>query len=149
MRLELREHARRQFPLLRCRNVLLHVRSATHSGYDRRYLRGRQTEAQRQLRQGLDLVIEQSSQRPSPPFGLGAAVTGKVLRSPVARGKHRVGSNLTGERAFIEGHAPDHTERLGACERQQRSFRRDRKSTRLNSSHEWISYAVFCLKKKK
>src|SRR5207247_6589389 len=27
-------------------------------------------------------------------------------------------------------------------------MRRDRKSTRLNSSHEWISYAVFCLKKK-
>src|SRR6266536_422454 len=25
---------------------------------------------------------------------------------------------------------------------------RDRKSTRLNSSHEWISYAVFCVKKK-
>src|SRR5438105_12856746 len=24
----------------------------------------------------------------------------------------------------------------------------DRKSTRLNSSHEWSSYAVFCLKKK-
>src|SRR6266536_3038830 len=24
----------------------------------------------------------------------------------------------------------------------------DRKSTRLNSSHEWISYAVFCLKQK-
>src|SRR5438105_12333413 len=28
-------------------------------------------------------------------------------------------------------------------------WNRDRKSTRLNSSHEWISYAVFCLKKKK
>src|SRR2546422_7247333 len=27
--------------------------------------------------------------------------------------------------------------------------RRDRKSTRLNSSHGYISYAVFCLKKKK
>src|SRR5699024_12559395 len=27
-------------------------------------------------------------------------------------------------------------------------FRRDRKSTRLNSSHVSISYAVFCLKKK-
>src|SRR5689334_24535555 len=27
--------------------------------------------------------------------------------------------------------------------------RRDRKSTRLNSSHSSISYAVFCLKKKK
>src|SRR3989449_8525405 len=29
------------------------------------------------------------------------------------------------------------------------SDRRDRKSTRLNSSHGYISYAVFCLKKKK
>src|SRR3712207_8415367 len=30
-----------------------------------------------------------------------------------------------------------------------KSCRRDRKSTRLNSSHANISYAVFCLKKKK
>src|SRR2546430_3231560 len=30
-----------------------------------------------------------------------------------------------------------------------REFRSDRKSTRLNSSHSQISYAVFCLKKKK
>src|SRR6266571_1223740 len=30
-----------------------------------------------------------------------------------------------------------------------RQTRRDRKSTRLNSSHPSISYAVFCLKKKK
>src|SRR3712207_8897121 len=30
-----------------------------------------------------------------------------------------------------------------------RRLRRDRKSTRLNSSHANISYAVFCLKKKK
>src|SRR2546429_2127554 len=28
-------------------------------------------------------------------------------------------------------------------------FQADRKSTRLNSSHGYISYAVFCLKKKK
>src|SRR2546422_10226208 len=34
----------------------------------------------------------------------------------------------------------DECDRLGA---------RDRKSTRLNSSHGYISYAVFCLKKKK
>src|SRR5438105_8326530 len=33
--------------------------------------------------------------------------------------------------------------------RQRASEGEDRKSTRLNSSHEWISYAVFCLKKKK
>src|SRR6266702_6519390 len=30
-----------------------------------------------------------------------------------------------------------------------RNYRTDRKSTRLNSSHVAISYAVFCLKKKK
>src|SRR2546429_2029622 len=28
-------------------------------------------------------------------------------------------------------------------------YQKDRKSTRLNSSHGYISYAVFCLKKKK
>src|SRR2546422_3393789 len=33
--------------------------------------------------------------------------------------------------------------------RLDRHFHRDRKSTRLNSSHGYISYAVFCLKKKK
>src|SRR5436305_5693238 len=31
----------------------------------------------------------------------------------------------------------------------ERGLERDRKSTRLNSSHVRISYAVFCLKKKK
>src|SRR5688572_30854118 len=33
--------------------------------------------------------------------------------------------------------------------KQARPERQDRKSTRLNSSHSQISYAVFCLKKKK
>src|SRR5437773_8596999 len=33
--------------------------------------------------------------------------------------------------------------------RERRRVERDRKSTRLNSSHITISYAVFCLKKKK
>src|SRR2546430_11349964 len=43
-------------------------------------------------------------------------------------------------------------QRSAAMERDQRGERcawRDRKSTRLNSSHSQISYAVFCLKKKK
>src|SRR2546429_4355147 len=31
----------------------------------------------------------------------------------------------------------------------QAKLQRDRKSTRLNSSHGYISYAVFCLKKKR
>src|SRR2546429_6274142 len=36
----------------------------------------------------------------------------------------------------------------GAVPQDQLAPRRDRKSTRLNSSHGYISYAVFCLKKK-
>src|SRR3712207_8934291 len=36
----------------------------------------------------------------------------------------------------------------GVGGRSSRLLRRDRKSTRLNSSHANISYAVFCLKKK-
>src|SRR2546428_4063400 len=57
--------------------------------------------------------------------------------------------------------AEDDPERDPDDERRQRDRRRlpgdgcrhlaveDRKSTRLNSSHDQISYAVFCLKKKK
>src|SRR5690349_24179105 len=43
----------------------------------------------------------------------------------------------------LRDQAPGHARSVG-CRRQQ-----DRKSTRLNSSHVEISYAVFCLKKKK
>src|SRR2546422_5737564 len=43
---------------------------------------------------------------------------------------------------FLEGVAQEQVFRLGVRTR-------DRKSTRLNSSHGYISYAVFCLKKKK
>src|SRR2546430_13159241 len=51
------------------------------------------------------------------------------------------------------GHDPDDRRAFGqplAEERgrQQVAGRRDRKSTRLNSSHSQISYAAFCLKKK-
>src|SRR2546422_8487581 len=40
-----------------------------------------------------------------------------------------------------DGVGAEHDAELGASQR-------DRKSTRLNSSHGYISYAVFCLKKK-
>src|SRR5690349_23759206 len=46
---------------------------------------------------------------------------------------------------FLQGCEP-HL-RFGRCGHP--AHRRDRKSTRLNSSHVEISYAVFCLKKKK
>src|SRR2546427_3363326 len=48
------------------------------------------------------------------------------------------------------GHRRAHEPR--SCRRARRvraALRGDRKSTRLNSSHSQISYAVFCLKKKK
>src|SRR5687768_18215795 len=38
---------------------------------------------------------------------------------------------------------------IGTSRSRQTSNSLDRKSTRLNSSHGYISYAVFCLKKKK
>src|SRR2546427_9549063 len=46
---------------------------------------------------------------------------------------------------------PEPRDRLAllAAPEQQAEHKRDRKSTRLNSSHSQISYAVFCLKKKK
>src|SRR2546429_1064831 len=37
----------------------------------------------------------------------------------------------------------------GCRRRESQPSEKDRKSTRLNSSHGYISYAVFCLKKKK
>src|SRR5260221_1383302 len=40
-------------------------------------------------------------------------------------------------------------ENLKRPRKSERNLRSDRKSTRLNSSHTVISYAVFCLKKKK
>src|SRR2546422_8326698 len=46
-----------------------------------------------------------------------------------------------------EGQLEELRRSMAALDR--RIERRDRKSTRLNSSHGYISYAVFCLKKKK
>src|SRR2546427_9880101 len=47
--------------------------------------------------------------------------------------------------AYVRDPAGEFVERL----RQELHPDQDRKSTRLNSSHSQISYAVFCLKKKK
>src|SRR5437879_10314208 len=46
------------------------------------------------------------------------------------------------------GRARRHPRRRGSRENTVAPPRADRKSTRLNSSHRCISYAVFCLKKK-
>src|SRR5437773_11180617 len=48
-----------------------------------------------------------------------------------------------------DGHAHAHADRPGGAVVGASGPGQDRKSTRLNSSHITISYAVFCLKKKK
>src|SRR5690349_2909032 len=80
-----------------------------------------------------------------------------LFRSDTAGGAAQV--RLVGE-AGVGGHVgPAHTAvafgsggreegLLDAAEALQVAHRLDRKSTRLNSSHVEISYAVFCLKKK-
>src|SRR5258708_39196328 len=52
-------------------------------------------------------------------------------------------------RPAFEGQAlDDAVHRVGRLQQARGLGVRDRKSTRLNSSHQIISYAVFCLKKK-
>src|SRR2546430_12844683 len=51
--------------------------------------------------------------------------------------------------AFGFEHADGETAKPGDVFRAMAGTDADRKSTRLNSSHSQISYAVFCLKKKK
>src|SRR5207249_11378152 len=48
----------------------------------------------------------------------------------------------------VTQHRRGHHRQPGSARRAQRHPGSDRKSTRLNSSHVSISYAVFCLKKK-
>src|SRR3989442_2205883 len=67
-----------------------------------------------------------------------SVIDGAVLRRGEVRLRRLDGGQLTG---VCGG-------RL-RCRSRHRELRGDRKSTRLNSSHVRISYAVFCLKKKK
>src|SRR2546429_3715937 len=52
-------------------------------------------------------------------------------------------------RARVRQGVPDRVDQLRHDRRSEEDGPGDRKSTRLNSSHGYISYAVFCLKKKK
>src|SRR2546430_10946942 len=65
----------------------------------------------------------------------------------------RSGLQRLADRGFenLSGDGPAGHERTpsGRVEHQRVRLPEDRKSTRLNSSHSQISYAVFCLKKKK
>src|SRR3989442_9970170 len=63
------------------------------------------------------------------------------------RGEHRLRDRIAG---WGDDGGDDEDEQHGVLElRDEEPSGEDRKSTRLNSSHVRISYAVFCLKKKK
>src|SRR3712207_7097298 len=76
---------------------------------------------------------------------------GGHIGSAVARAFARDGANvfLAGRTlATLDAVAQEISAAGGAAEAAQVDALEDRKSTRLNSSHANISYAVFCLKKK-
>src|SRR2546422_5288394 len=70
-----------------------------------------------------------------------------LFRSRFDLGALERGSNACGTPGGRVQQEVSHGEGLGTGS--PRTSRQDRKSTRLNSSHGYISYAVFCLKKKK
>src|SRR3989449_10819006 len=81
-------------------------------------------------------------------------VVEEVLRAPAelqtvqqVAARARV-DRRTFERWFARLRLPSPRHFLAAAAGAARTSARDRKSTRLNSSHGYISYAVFCLKKK-
>src|SRR3712207_8616030 len=74
--------------------------------------------------------------RSAPLYGLGLSET---RLNHFLRGKPREAYALSTKVGRL----------LSVCPPEERTGQGDRKSTRLNSSHANISYAVFCLKKKK
>src|SRR5690348_17701152 len=77
---------------------------------------------------------------------LGADDLMEALRRSVEQAKHDRDSVAPARRPARKRPAKQATKSAAAP--QPTSVRKDRKSTRLNSSHPSISYAVFCLKKK-
>src|SRR2546421_5678909 len=71
------------------------------------------------------------------------------LRSQVARAGSSRNNAWMEESPWLAAYASMSLSKRFAVAAHSRSPRTDRKSTRLNSSHDQISYAVFCLKKKK
>src|SRR2546427_1313733 len=73
----------------------------------------------------------------------------RSLRRPIADGLAEPGDvALVGLERDAGGRVDEHGD-TAARQAGRQGPARDRKSTRLNSSHSQISYAVFCLKKKK
>src|SRR2546427_9085322 len=85
----------------------------------------------------------QSARRKNSTQGTGVAARAVVSQQGKAYALNKAGGKNAGPgKVLAESREPAGDVRF-------RSSQPDRKSTRLNSSHSQISYAVFCLKKKK
>src|SRR5207247_10676787 len=104
-----------------------HRRCATHSSSLSLYLRPRSSSSS-------------SSSLNTPPTSVLSTLS---LHDALPISQHGSGRSLSPRRACVPEGVTLLSGRFIVG-----STARDRKSTRLNSSHEWISYAVFCLKKK-
>src|SRR5690606_40501384 len=83
-----------------------------------------------------------------PIYGLSPlAARADPTDAGLAAACHRPARGRAGTR--LAASAPGHPGSQRSCQALGSTCPRDRKSTRLNSSHVKISYAVFCLKKKK
>src|SRR2546429_6168983 len=84
------------------------------------------------------------------PGALGGGLSGDEQYPPAGRGEHAViPAARSAERVGIDDAEGHRWEPASAITTASPLVSLDRKSTRLNSSHGYISYAVFCLKKKK
>src|SRR2546428_2790695 len=80
---------------------------------------------------------------PSP-----ATWIGEMTRWVAAPGTSPPHCPLELESPVVQALLSSHGAVLFVCTQPEPALQEDRKSTRLNSSHDQISYAVFCLKKK-
>src|SRR5207244_10809643 len=108
----------------------------------------------------VDAFVERVMDRRDRLFVIRVAVDARHRHEPEADGGdfERAASNLALFHGlplfpFADGRktwsVPDFQNKSKYSRCSQSLTSRDRKSTRLNSSHQIISYAVFCLKKKK
>src|SRR5438132_9973511 len=85
----------------------------------------------------------------NPSFFHSSRAFRSLLSFPTRRSSDLVGRRGFGAHAGVRAQVPATVPDPGGGTVAGTCARTDRKSTRLNSSHTVISYAVFCLKKKK
>src|SRR6266403_313571 len=108
---------------------------------------GRPARRRRLRAHGTQVVLLGADERRVP--GAGASAAGALLLPPSPLDARRRAQRLPSPAAQGQAREPEQRLRRSGARRCLGAPPGDRKSTRLNSSHVEISYAVFCLKKKK